>query len=77
MKVRIIHYEKGTVFEGDVEAVYFPSEAGDTGVLPGHAEYYALLSSGAVKVYGKESLELEINRGTVAVKSDSVVMLIR
>jgi F-type H+-transporting ATPase subunit epsilon len=42
----------GIALEAEVEAVTLPTELGECGILPGHAKFTSLLSSGVMSVQG-------------------------
>jgi F-type H+-transporting ATPase subunit epsilon len=67
-----------SVFSGRVESAVFPGEAGELGVLHGHAPLLARLKAGAVRVRvpGKENPEtFFISGGLLEVQPDHVTVL--
>ncbi len=65
-----------TVFQGDVDAVLLPGEAGEMGILPHHAPVLTTLKYGVVKVRrsGKEDL-FTVSGGVAEVQPDIVTVL--
>src|SRR5215813_14131228 len=54
------------VFAGEVSQVDVPGEAGDFGVLAGHAPYIATLKPGVLTIYGEGAPQRIVVRGGFA-----------
>lgn len=64
------------VYEGDVDIVILPGEAGEMGVLPNHAPLLSTLRFGFLKVRSGEAEEVfTIAGGVVEVQPDIVTVL--
>lgn len=65
-----------TVFEGDVDIVIAPGEAGEMGILPNHAPLLTTLKYGILKVRSmNEELDFTIAGGILEVQPDIVTVL--
>jgi len=65
-----------TVFQGDVDIVVLPGQAGEMGILPHHAPVLALLKYGVIKVrqQGEEQL-FAVSGGMAEVQPDIITVL--
>lgn len=64
------------VFEGDVDIVVLPGEAGEMGILPNHAPLLSTLRLGFLKVrVGGEEQVFAVAGGVVEVQPDIVTVL--
>lgn len=64
------------VFEGDVDIVVLPGQAGEMGILPNHAPLLALLDMGVIKVrFGSQEEVFTVTGGLVEVQPDIVTVL--
>ena len=54
------------VFSGEVSQVDVPGEAGEFGVLAGHAPYIATLKPGVLTIYGEDGAQRIVVRGGFA-----------
>ena len=64
------------VFEGDVDIVVLPGEAGEMGILPNHAPLLSTLRLGILKVRaGGEEQVFAVAGGVVEVQPDIVTVL--
>jgi F-type H+-transporting ATPase subunit epsilon len=64
------------VFTGQVTQVDVPGEAGDFGVLAGHAPYIATLKPGVLTIYGDGAPQrLVVGRGFAEVGPDGLTVL--
>jgi F-type H+-transporting ATPase subunit epsilon len=67
-----------SIFSGQVELAILPGEAGELGVLPGHAPLLARLKAGAVRLQLSDQREQEkffIAGGLLEVQHDRVTVL--
>lgn len=66
------------VFDGDVEMLVVPGEAGEIGVLARHVALEALLESGLIRIYlpGGEKIELVTGPGFFEVHSNRALVLV-
>lgn len=65
-----------TVFEGDVDIVVAPGEAGEMGILPNHAPLLTTLKYGILKVRSmNQELDFTIAGGILEVQPDIVTVL--
>lgn len=66
-------------FEGEAEAVSASNRVGDFDILPGHADFFSVLSPGEVIVEpgaGAEPIKFEINNGMITVRDDEVMIFV-
>lgn len=64
------------VFEGDVDMIVAPGEAGEMGILPNHAPLLSTLKFGILRVRHKEGEEIfTIAGGIIEVQPDIVTVL--
>jgi len=64
------------VFEGDVDMIVAPGEAGEMGILPNHAPLLSTLNFGILRVRHKEGEEIfTIAGGIIEVQPDIVTVL--
>ena len=70
----------GAAFEGEVEMVIVPGEAGEIGVLARHAPLVALLKAGSTRVYkdraSEDVLEFATGPGFFKVEQDRAIALV-
>ena len=67
----------GSLFTGEVEAVFLPGTKGAFEVLPGHDAIISSLTGGVVRYrQGGEEQQMEISSGFVMHKSDHMVVCI-
>jgi F-type H+-transporting ATPase subunit epsilon len=66
------------VFDGDVEMLVVPGEAGEIGVLARHVALEALLKSGLTRIHlpGGEKIELVTGPGFFDVRSNRALVLV-
>ncbi|HSM72393.1 MAG TPA: F0F1 ATP synthase subunit epsilon [Anaerolineales bacterium] len=65
-----------TVFQGDVDMVLLPGQAGEMGILPNHAPVLTLLKYGVIKVRHEGEEELfAVSGGMAEVQPDIVTVL--
>lgn len=66
-----------TLFEGKVDRVTFPSEAGQVTILPGHEPYVMTLADGSLLALESEGDEhiFQMAGGIARVNQESVVVL--
>lgn len=64
------------VFEGDVDMVIVPGEAGEMGILPNHAPLLSTLRLGIIKVRsGNQEQDFTVSGGIVEIQPDLVTIL--
>jgi F-type H+-transporting ATPase subunit epsilon len=70
----------GAVFEGEVEMLVVPGDAGEIGVLARHAPLVAMLKAGSTRVYrdrdSKDVLEFATGPGFFKVEQDRALALV-
>ena len=73
INVRIIS-AKSSLYDGQAEAVFFPSALGEFEVLPHHADLLSTLTSGTIRI--RESVDntkqLQIHSGIVRVQNGEI-----
>jgi F-type H+-transporting ATPase subunit epsilon len=72
---------EGAAYEGEVEMVVVPGEAGEIGVLARHAPLVALLKAGSTRVYvsygsNEEIVEFATGPGFFQVQQDRAIALV-
>ena len=69
---------EGAAFEGEVEMIVVPGEAGEIGVLARHAPLVATLKAGSTRVHlgGTEVLEFATGPGFFKVETDRALALV-
>ena len=69
---------EGAAFEGEVEMIVVPGEAGEIGVLARHAPLVATLKAGSTRVHlgGTEVLEFATGPGFFKVETDKALALV-
>ena len=71
---------EGAAFEGEVEMIVVPGEAGEIGVLARHAPLVALLNAGSTRIYRDRSsedvLEFATGPGFFKVEQDRALALV-
>lgn len=65
----------GSLYAGPARFVVVPAQAGDLGVLPGHAPLMARLRPGDVRIDAAETLTLFVTGGFVEVQPGQVTVL--
>jgi F-type H+-transporting ATPase subunit epsilon len=70
----------GAAFEGEIEMVIVPGEAGEIGVLARHAPLVALLKAGSTRIYrdrqSEETIEFATGPGFFKVEQDRALALV-
>jgi len=70
----------GAAFEGEIEMVIVPGEAGEIGVLARHAPLVALLKAGSTRIYrdrsSEDSIEFATGPGFFKVEQDRALALV-
>jgi len=70
----------GAAFEGEIEMVIVPGEAGEIGVLARHAPLVALLKAGSTRIYrdrsSEEAIEFATGPGFFKVEQDRALALV-
>jgi F-type H+-transporting ATPase subunit epsilon len=71
---------EGAAFEGEVEMLVVPGEAGEIGVLARHAPLVAMLKAGSTRIYRKRSpddiVEFATGPGFFKVEQDRALALV-
>ena len=76
MNVLIVNNEK-VIWEGTGEKVFLPLDGGDVMVMDHHSPIVGVLKPGTLTVYGPDEFSLEVSRGVVKVKDNSLDVFIR
>jgi F0F1-type ATP synthase epsilon subunit len=64
-------------FEGTATSVTATNKVGLFDILPGHADFFSVLSPGEVIIeHGGEPTKFEINNGIVTVRDNEVMMFV-
>ncbi len=65
-------------FEGDAKAVSAANRVGEFDVLPGHADFFSMLTAGTVIIETdeKDPLEFDIANGIITVRDDEVLIFV-
>ncbi|HVQ43970.1 MAG TPA: hypothetical protein VMT30_03310 [Candidatus Saccharimonadia bacterium] len=64
-----------TYYQGDAVSLSAANRTGPFDILPGHINFFSLLTSGAVVVNtGFQRLEFQIGRGVLRVSQDNVTL---
>jgi F-type H+-transporting ATPase subunit epsilon len=70
----------GAAFEGEIEMVIVPGEAGEIGVLARHAPLVALLKAGSTRIYrdrsSEDTIEFATGPGFFKVEQDRALALV-
>ena len=70
----------GAAFEGEIEMVIVPGEAGEIGVLARHAPLVAMLKAGSTRIYrdraSEDSIEFATGPGFFKVEQDRALALV-
>ncbi len=76
MDVLIADNEK-VVWQGKGDSVFLPLEGGDVVVMEQHSPMVGILRKGTLKVSGTDAFSIEVTRGVVKVKDNSIDVFIR
>lgn len=64
-------------YEGPAEVVTATNKIGQFDILPGHADFFSILSPGDVMIETKtQSLDFHITNGIVAVRDNEVMLFV-
>lgn len=64
-------------YEGIAKAVSGSNEVGDFDILPGHADFFSILSPGEISIEtGNEPVTFDISNGLVAVRNNEVMLFV-
>lgn len=66
-----------TIYDGKAESAVIPAAEGMMGILPGHAPFFGLLTTGTISAHTVSSpaLAVKVTGGTVQVMPDEVTIL--
>ncbi len=74
MKCKIVSPDRTREFPR-VAAVTLPASGGEMQILPGHAETFVKLRSGAVVLKSKEKISLPVSESVCYVKNDEILII--
>jgi F-type H+-transporting ATPase subunit epsilon len=65
-------------YDGKARVVSATNKVGDFDILPGHADFFSMLSPGEViiETTGKDPVSFNVNNGIVAVRDNEVMMFV-
>jgi F-type H+-transporting ATPase subunit epsilon len=64
-------------YEGPAEAVTAVNKVGQFDILPGHADFFSILSPGDVTIDTKsQSVDFHISNGIIAVRDNEVMLFV-
>ncbi len=64
-------------YEGDAEAVTATNKVGQFDVLPGHADFFSILSPGEVIIEtSKDPVGFNVNNGIITVRDNQVMLFV-
>ena len=64
-------------YEGTADSISATNRIGDFSILPGHADFFSMLSAGTVTITdGETATEFEIERGLMTVRDDAVYLFV-
>lgn len=73
LNLKVITAEE-SLYEGEVQAVFFPGTAGEFEVLPHHADFLSSLEAGTIRIReeGGNMCTLKIRSGFVRIEKDNI-----
>lgn len=65
-------------YEGPAQVVSAANKVGEFDVLPGHADFFSMLTPGhvAIQTGEKEPVEFDITNGIITVRNDEVMLFV-
>lgn len=64
-------------YEGEAQAVTAANSVGEFDILPGHADFFSVLTPGEVTIEtGSDPISFNITNGIVAVRDDEVMLFV-
>ena len=64
-------------YEGPAEAITATNKVGQFDILPGHADFFSILSPGDVTIDTKnQSVDFHISNGIIAVRDNEVMLFV-
>jgi F0F1-type ATP synthase epsilon subunit len=64
-------------YEGPAKAVSAVNDVGDFDILPGHADFFSVLSTGDVTItIDGDPITFKVNNGIITVRNDEVMLFV-